>query len=196
MGGGIKHSFRSKRSSVTRRNSFAPSSRFSALKLYSMEPPYDGTQWSHVCKNTTSRLYATAECHCCGTPRSLSMRLLNDVGRILNDFQCAVVGLYVGKNQTGFMTATLIFYLLLLPDLLPPLIFPPPYTPTCISLPSPSPHHPSPVPIPFSFSTCQTLPLPIPVSSWAYLLVHQGIPATLVLFLLSSTYLVGSKTGA
>ena len=58
--------------------------------------PLSWTHWSSSCKNTSTQLYASADCHLCGNHRRLSMRLLNEVGRSLNDFQCATIGALCG----------------------------------------------------------------------------------------------------
>ena len=77
--------------------------RFSALIRYPVEfltpalealhqqsfldkTPLSWTQWSTLCKNTSPKLYAVADCRVCGTPRCLSMRLLNEVNRTLDTF--------------------------------------------------------------------------------------------------------------
>ena len=63
--------------------------------------PLSWTQWSNLCKNTSTKLYAVADCRVCGTPRCLSMRLLNEVNRTLDTFQCRSVGARCGEESIG-----------------------------------------------------------------------------------------------
>ena len=59
--------------------------------------PLSWTQWSFLCKNTSRKLFAVVECRLCGTPRCLSMRLLNSVNKTLDDFQCSTSGAVCGQ---------------------------------------------------------------------------------------------------
>ena len=61
--------------------------------------PLSWTQWSMLCKNTSPKLHAVADCRICGTPRCLSMRLLNEVNRTLDTFQCRSVGARCGEES-------------------------------------------------------------------------------------------------
>ena len=63
--------------------------------------PLSWTQWSNLCKNTSPKLHAVADCRVCGTPRYLSMRLLNEVNRTLDTFQCRSVGARCGEESIG-----------------------------------------------------------------------------------------------
>ena len=63
--------------------------------------PLSWTQWSSLCKNTSPKLYAVADCRVCGTPRCLSMRLLNEVNQTLDTFQCRSVGARCGEESIG-----------------------------------------------------------------------------------------------
>ena len=67
-------------------------------QTYLDKSPLKWTQWSFDCKNTSPKLFAVAECRVCGTPRCLSMRLLNEVNRTLDDFQCQSVGTRCGEE--------------------------------------------------------------------------------------------------
>ena len=63
------------------------------------DTPLSWTQWSHFCKTTSPKLYAVATCYRCATPRCLSMRLLNDVRRTLDYFQCDSLGTRCGESR-------------------------------------------------------------------------------------------------
>ena len=68
---------------------------------YLDQSPLRWTQWAVDCKNTSPKLYAVSDCRVCGTPRCLSMRLLNEVNRTLDSFQCKSVGEECGGETKG-----------------------------------------------------------------------------------------------
>ena len=100
LDGGWEHAFSSFKSLVR----YLPEFLFSLLEAlrkqsFQDDTPLSWTQWSYYCKNTTPKLYALVTCYRCATPRYLSMRLLNDVGRSLEYFQCDTAGARCGEDS-------------------------------------------------------------------------------------------------
>ena len=148
--------------------------------------PLRWTQWSYVCKNTTPRLYATSDCHLCGKSRSLSMRLLNDVGRTLHDFQCAHVGATCGDDTDRIHNEyfdvpppaqTLAPLLTPVPY---PLLNPPSFSPVPLAIPSPLPPSPGSMSSPLLLQPSPHLGSPVsrcvPISTTTHPLPRNHTP--------------------